>query len=125
MLPGHDIFDEVDRGIRLWDKILLCCSKDSLRSWWVDSEINSAFAKEQQLTKERGQKVRALIPLNLDDYMFSGEWQNGKAKQIKSRLAADFTGWETDNKKFEEQFERLVKALRIDDGREQPPSPKL
>jgi hypothetical protein len=29
LLPGHDIFEEVDRGIRLWDKVLLCCSKDS------------------------------------------------------------------------------------------------
>ena len=29
MLPGDDIYEEVDRGIRLWDKVLLCCSRHS------------------------------------------------------------------------------------------------
>jgi hypothetical protein len=33
MLPGDDIYEQVDHGIRLWDKILLCCSRNSLTSW--------------------------------------------------------------------------------------------
>lgn len=126
LLPGDDIFERVDQGIRVWDKVLLCCSKDSLTSWWVDNEINTAFEKEQQLTRQRGEKILALIPLDRDGFMFSGEWKSGKAAQIKSRLVADFTTWETDHRKFGEEFERLVRALRADaGGRETPPTPKL
>ncbi|MGO9200740.1 MAG: toll/interleukin-1 receptor domain-containing protein [Limisphaerales bacterium] len=60
LLPGDPIYDSIDRGIRLWDKVLLCCSETALTSWWVDNEIQITLAKEQQLAKERGHKVHAL-----------------------------------------------------------------
>ncbi len=75
--------------------------------------------------KERGHKILSLIPLDLDGYLFDG-WESGKARQVRSRLAIDFKGWEHDNEKFEEQFEAVVKAMRSDESaREMPPTPKL
>jgi len=126
ILPGDDIYQQVDRGIKRWDKVLLCCSEHSLTSWWVDNEIGAAFEKEQQLMKERGAKVHAIIPLNLDDYIFSDRWKSGYQDQIRRRLAADFTDWAKDNRKYKEQLENVIQALRVDKGaREQPPLPHL
>ncbi|HEX9989205.1 MAG TPA: toll/interleukin-1 receptor domain-containing protein [Chloroflexia bacterium] len=124
LLPGDDIYEQVDRGIRLWDKVLLCCSTSSLESWWVENEIETAFGKEQELMKKRGKRLLTLIPLNLDGYLF--KWENGKAQQVKNRLAADFRGWEKDNSIFEKQVGRVVKALQTGDtGREPAPVPRL
>ena len=125
LLPGDDIYHEIDRGIRLWDKMLLCCSESSLKSWWVDNEIGTAFDKEQQLMKDRGAKVQVLVPLNLDGYLFSDKWKNGYQAQVRRRLAADFTDIGVGTK-FDEQVERLIRALRADEGaREKPPKPRL
>ncbi len=30
LLPSDNLYDQIDRGIKLWDKMLLCCSKAAL-----------------------------------------------------------------------------------------------
>ena len=124
ILPGDDIYRKVDQGLRLWDKVLLCASQNSLSSGWVEREIDTAIERELRLREERDEQVLCIIPLNLDDHLF--DWTGSHAAALRKRLAADFRGWESDNNKFEEQFERVVKALRSDDAaRTEPPEPKL
>jgi len=126
LLPGDDLHEGIDWGIRLWDKVLLCASKASLTSWWVDGEINRAFQKEAQIMKERGKKVLALIPLNLDGFLFSADYQSGKKAEITSRVAANFVGWEKDPALFDRELERVIRALRTGEGgREKPPPARL
>jgi uncharacterized protein YjbI with pentapeptide repeats len=123
LLPGDELHEQIDRGIRLWDKVILCASKDSLTSWWVDAELDRAFRKEAKLMKERGgEKPHALIPLDLDGYVHGG-WNSGKKAVVLQRYVADFKGWRDD---FDAKLEPLIKALRADDlGREPPPPQRL
>ncbi len=124
MLPGDDLYTQIHRGILLWDKVLLCCSTAALTSWWVDHEIELAFKKEQEFMRTRGEKVLALIPLDLDGFLH--QWPSGKAQQVRSRLAANFVGWVENPTKFDTQVERVIRALRADPGaREEPPAARL
>jgi hypothetical protein len=124
LLPGDDISRELERGIHLWDKFLLCASKNSLTSWWVEDEIKTTLEKERALRNERGKPVHKLIPLDLDGYMFNGQWDLGVlATEIKSRVVANFRDWEKPSSTFDKQVDRVIRALRADEGAREPPPP--
>ena len=125
LLPGDEVRDEIDRGIRIWDKVVLCCSEASLTSWWVDQEIEKALQKEERLWKERGEKILVLVPIRIDDFVFDG-WESGKKSTVTSRHIGDFRNWDGDQKRFKEEFDRLIKGLSEDPlVRGVSPSPKL
>ena len=104
--PGDPILDHVNEAIRTRDKMLLCCSEQSLTSYWVDTEIGAAIQAERKTGSYR------LIPLDLDGFLLNG-WDGPKADIVRSRLAADFTGWETDGGRFEAALEGVVSALGV------------
>jgi len=58
---GAEIRTGIDESIRLHDKLLLVLSETSIRSQWVQQEVETALARE----REHGRIV--LFPIRLDD----------------------------------------------------------
>jgi len=112
---GVPFTHNIEDGIRLTEKFLLCCSKESLNSRWVNFEIDLALHREQELRQAAPGALWRLIPLDLDGYLFSPEY-SGDALRIRNRLAGDFTGWKTDTDKFDQQIARVIRAIRIEGG---------
>lgn len=105
MKPGDRILDVVNDAIRSCDKLLLCCSEASLESWWVKDEIRKA------LERERKEKRDLIVPVMLDHYLLDG-WNDGLASEIRSRLAANLAGWESQHALLEKGVAQIVAALR-------------
>ena len=53
------------------------------------------------------------------------DYQSGKKAEIKSRVAANFVGWEKDHALFERELEKVIRALGTDEGGREKPPPKL
>ncbi len=116
--PGDELHKTIYEGIRVYDKVILCCSETALSSWWVEKEFKNAISKEEDFTET------VLIPITLDNYLFeqsADEWAVG---EIKRRFVQDFSGWK-DHDAFEQAFAKVVKALRTDGGKPPPPTSKL
>ncbi len=119
MKPGDNIFDSISRGIDLYDKTILLCSKESLESWWVDQEIELVTEKERNLQKETGEKTGLLIPITIDDHIYN--WQGGKRMAIRNRVIGDFRNWQDDTA-FEKALNDLINALNVDRPDIKPPT---
>jgi hypothetical protein len=112
LLPGQKIADALYDAIQRSDKVVLCCSRSSLRSRWVRFEIDQALTVERNRHAGRGQSVPVLIPLDLDGHLT--RWRDPRrATELRDRCAANFVGWERDFDAFGSELDRLARALRV------------
>jgi len=104
MKIGGKILDSLYEGIRTHEKLLLVLSEDSVRSDWVEDEVNKAFAEE----RDRGQAM--VFPVRLDDAVMitNQAW----AQKIRdSRHIGDFRYWANPDQ-YSSSLERLLRDLR-------------
>jgi hypothetical protein len=110
--PGRRLHRVMREGVNQHDRVVLVCSEASLTRPGVLNEIEETLARE---AREGGESY--LIPIRLDDYVFSG-WAPTRpdlAEAIRDRVVADFTGADTDESKFNSALLRLLSALKRDD----------
>src|SRR5690242_20491630 len=67
MKIGDRIRPRIDEAIRVHDKLLLVLTENSMKSPWVEKEVETAFEKERKL----GRTV--LFPIRLDDSVMGAE----------------------------------------------------
>src|SRR5579872_6569043 len=102
--PGERFPEKIAEAIRFHDKLLLVFSKHSLKSTWVEHEVELARQKEQQ----NGGKTLVLFPIHLDSTVID---QPGWAKFIKEkRHIADFLHWKQPPV-YQKRLNSLLSAL--------------
>jgi uncharacterized protein YjbI with pentapeptide repeats len=103
---GDRFRQRIDESIRLHDKLLLILSEHSVKSRWVEDEVESA------LERERRDKRLVLFPIRIDDAVMHTDaaWA---ASIRRTRHIGDFTLWK-DHDAYQKAFDRLLKNLRTD-----------
>jgi hypothetical protein len=108
---GKKVYRQIDEAIRVYDKLLLILSPDSMESEWVKAEIFKAREREIREGK------RVLFPIRLCSFEALRNWKlfdadTGKdlAREIREYFIPDFINWK-DHDSYKKAFDRLLKDL--------------
>ncbi|WP_137229812.1 toll/interleukin-1 receptor domain-containing protein [Streptomyces sp. BPSDS2] len=106
---GERIDGEVYRRLHEHDRVILICSEASLNRPGVLHEIQETFDRES-----RDGGATYLLPIMLDDYVFSG-WKDVHptlAARIGRRVVGDFRDAVVSEAAFDSSMDRLLDALK-------------
>ncbi len=105
---GDNFRPRIDEAIRVYDKLLLILSENSIHSPWVETEVETAFEKER---KSPGKTV--LFPIRLDDAVMKTD-QAWAGDIRRTRHIGDFSNWK-DHDEYKKAFDRLPRDLNAKD----------
>ena len=104
---GEKFRMRIDKAIRIHDKLLLVLSESSVRSAWVEKEVETAFEKER-----RQDNKPVLFPIRLDDAVMETD-QAWAADIRRTRHIGDFHKWK-DHDAYQNAFARLLRDLKAE-----------
>jgi hypothetical protein len=121
MKAGAKLDEQIDQAIRVYDKLVLILSKQSLRSKWVMAEIRKARWEELNSNRRKLFPIRLIRMEELNDWeCIDPETGQDLAVEVREYYIPDFTNWK-DHNSFEHAFARLLKDLQ---ATEAPPIPR-
>ena len=107
MKIGDRFRQRIDESIKLYDKLLLILSKESIASQWVEAEVEAALEKER---RQEGRTV--LFPVTID----SAAWDTDQAWASfirRNRNIGAFSNWK-DHDDYQKAFDRLLRDLKAE-----------
>jgi hypothetical protein len=100
-----DRFEErIEDSIRLFDTVMMVLSEASVRSRWVEREVNAAREREDRENRA------VLFPISIDDAIM-GAAQPWAADIRRTRHIGDFRLWK-DHDAYTKALARLLRDLR-------------
>jgi hypothetical protein len=110
---GKKLHEQIDKAIKLYDKLLLILSEASMSSEWVKTEIYNA--RQRELSEKR----QMLFPISLASFENIKAWKafdadTGKdlAREIREYFIPEFANWK-DHDAYQESFERVLRDLTV------------
>ncbi len=103
---GDKIRSSVDKAIKRHDKLLVILSKHSMRSPWMEKEVETAFEEEQL----RNNLI--LFPIRLDDAVMKTK-QSWASDIRRMRVIGDFQEWSQDML-YQRALARLLRDLKME-----------
>ena len=99
---GDPLRQTIDEAVRLYDKLILVLSENSINRAWVRHEFSKAIEKEKQHNR------LMLFPIRIDDSVFetTEQW----AYDIRQRHIGDFRNW-TNPMLYQNAINRLLRDL--------------
>ncbi len=100
---GDRFQERIEESIRLFDKVMIVLSENSMKSRWVEREVNAAREREDRENRT------VLFPIRIDDAVMNAP-QPWAADIRRSRHIGDFSRWK-DHDLYTMGFERLLRDL--------------
>lgn len=111
---GKKLHKQIDDAIRLYDKLLLILSHDSMNSEWVNTEISKARKREAE------ERRQMLFPVRLVPFEELQSWEcfdadRGKdsAREIREYFIPDFSEWKNHDS-YGKAFAELLRDLKAE-----------
>jgi len=76
---GEPVWGEIDRSIKVYDKLVVICSENSLQSGPVNREIERALQREDRESQS------VLFPIRLDEYIFE-KWEHPRKVDVVNKV---------------------------------------
>jgi hypothetical protein len=110
---GKALMRSIDEAVRVYDKLVVICSEQSLNSPAVSSEIERALQKEDELARQ-GKYSEVLFPIRLDNYIFTG-WNHHRKADVLAKNVGDFRNWHEPTN-YRSKLDRLLRDLKAEES---------
>jgi len=115
LLPGDQVYPQIQAAIAGVDKLIVILSDQSIGSSWVRAELRNAYQREVL------ENQRVLLPIRLVAFeklrpweWFEADFARDLASAVRDYYIPDFSGWRDPNV-FQRGLEQLLRALRRGD----------